>query len=51
MTSTIVVDQVGDLSADTFDFESLEYGTTHDNHFKEEFYLKLTDPSTCPKEK
>ena len=47
----IAVDQVGDLSTDTFDFASLEYNEKHDDHFVEDYKLKLTDPSTCPEEK
>ena len=48
LTSVIAVDQVGDLSSDTFDFDSLEMGLKHDDHFVEDYKMKLTDPSTCP---
>eukprot|EP00111_Clytia_hemisphaerica_P018504 TCONS_00054759-protein len=50
LTSVIAVDQVGDLSSDTFDFDTLEIGQEHDDHFISDYKLKLTDPSTCPLE-
>ena len=51
LTSVIAVDQVGDLSTDTFDFSTLQYNRFHDDHFAKDYKLKLTNPSTCPYEK
>ena len=49
--STIVVDQVGDLNIDKFQFETLPVGETVESMVgykpESDFQLRFKDPTTC----
>lgn len=49
MTSTIVIDQVGDLNIDTFRSVDVPDGEKLKFKFDDNFKMQITKPSTCPK--